>query len=143
MPTHPFSFEYEHRVIVDGQVVGHIEIEGRAEYTVIGGTPEQGPTYACGGQPAEPASIEIAEISLRGTPLDGRNVGYRKLTDTALYTTIEAWLVSDCTDDMLNDAATTAEICADDRADFLADALSRRDPAAFAAAMHAKLGGGQ
>ena len=143
MPTFPFSFEYEHRVIFDGQLFGHVELEGRAEYTVVGGTPEQGPTYACGGQPAEPASVEISNIFLRGTPLDGSKIGYIPLTDMALYNAIEAWLLSDCTDDMLNDAATYDEICSDDRDDFLADALSRRDPHAFAEAMHAKLGDGQ
>lgn len=45
--------------------------EGEVEfsYTVIWGAPEQGPTYASGGQPADPDEIDdIRVVSIDGNP---------------------------------------------------------------------------
>lgn len=43
------------------------EVEVNVTGTFLPGCPEQGPTYACGGQPAEPDSMEDVEVvSLMG-----------------------------------------------------------------------------
>ncbi len=41
-----------------------IEITALIEYTITPGCPAQGPSYASGGEPAEPAEIEIREVEL-------------------------------------------------------------------------------
>ena len=48
-------------VDVDG-----IEVELEVTYTYSPGAPEQGPSYASGGQPAEAAEIEITGMSVSG-----------------------------------------------------------------------------
>lgn len=46
--------------------VGKREAEVRVTYSMTPGRPEQGPTYACGGQPAEPPEIEIVSVKQNG-----------------------------------------------------------------------------
>ena len=41
-----------------------IEIIAEIEYTVIPGTPEIGPSYASGGEPATPPEVDIMDIVL-------------------------------------------------------------------------------
>lgn len=41
-----------------------IEIMAQIDFTIIPGNPATGPTYSCGGQPADPAEIEIHSIEL-------------------------------------------------------------------------------
>ena len=45
------------------------EREVTVEFTVIPGRPETGPTYACGGTPAEPPEIEIVAIVHNGAAI--------------------------------------------------------------------------
>lgn len=59
-PRH-FQFTVEH-------LVGRREIELVVTYSVTPGSPETGPTYACGGTPAEPDEVEIVSIKHNGQP---------------------------------------------------------------------------
>lgn len=57
-------------------------------YTVSWGAPAQGPSYASGGQPADPDETEIVEIvSIDGTPWADYDYGYggeRHLRETII-----------------------------------------------------------
>lgn len=52
---------YSHTLTVS---IADTEIEVEVEFTSTPGCPEQGPTYSCGGQPAEPAEIEIQRATV-------------------------------------------------------------------------------
>lgn len=52
-----------HRDDADGN-----ELSYEVEYRISPGCPEQGPTYACGGQPAEPPEVVLVAVTLAGTP---------------------------------------------------------------------------
>ena len=56
-----FQFTVDH-------MVGRREIELVVTYSVRPGCPETGPTYACGGTPAEPDEVEIVSIKHNGQP---------------------------------------------------------------------------
>lgn len=58
-----FQFTVDH-------MVGRREIELVVTYSVSPGCPEQGPTYSCGGQPAEPPEVEIIAIKHNGQPFN-------------------------------------------------------------------------
>jgi hypothetical protein len=47
--------------------IDDIEIMLDVTYSYSPGAPEQGPSYASGGQPAEAAEIEITSIKVKGT----------------------------------------------------------------------------
>lgn len=76
------------------------------------GAPEQGPTYASGGQPADPDEIEVISI----TPGAGDNGAFSDIADKMLHDEAEDWLCSDGYD-------AAIEIAAADHA----DALDRAD----------------
>lgn len=59
--TRRFTFDAEH-------MVGRRVIDLRVTYSVTPGCPEQGPTYSCGGQPAEPDEVEIIAVKHNGQP---------------------------------------------------------------------------
>lgn len=61
MSARRFQFTVDH-------MVGRREIELVVTYSVIPGCPETGPTYACGGTPAEPDEVEIISIKHNGQP---------------------------------------------------------------------------
>jgi hypothetical protein len=46
------------------------ETEVVVEYTYHPGYPERGPTYDCGGEPAEPASAEILRVTAGGVEIE-------------------------------------------------------------------------
>jgi hypothetical protein len=46
------------------------ETEVTIHYTATPGTPERGPTYACGGTPAEPAEVEIVRVTVDGVEIE-------------------------------------------------------------------------
>ena len=49
-----------------------LNLEVEVEYTCVSkGRPESGPTYSCGGEPAEPPEFEIDRVMLNG--VDVRN----------------------------------------------------------------------
>jgi len=54
-----FQFTVDH-------MIGRREVELVVTYSMTPGRAEQGPTYACGGQPAEPAEVEIASVKHEG-----------------------------------------------------------------------------
>ncbi len=56
-----FQFTVDH-------MVGRREIELVVTYSAIPGHPETGPSYACGGTPAEPDEVEIISIKHNGQP---------------------------------------------------------------------------
>lgn len=56
-----FQFTVDH-------MVGRREIELLVTYSVTPGRPETGPTYSCGGTPAEPDEVEIVSVTHDGQP---------------------------------------------------------------------------
>jgi hypothetical protein len=46
------------------------ETEVTVEYVYRPGRPEQGPTYDCGGQPAEPPEVEIIRVTANGIQIE-------------------------------------------------------------------------
>jgi hypothetical protein len=52
-------------------------------YSVTPGCPEQGPTYACGGQPAEPDVVEIVSAVIQGDTYDLTAEEWDQLQDEA------------------------------------------------------------
>ena len=48
-----------------------VEVEADLEFTFQPGEPEQGPSYASGGQPAEPAHVE--DVWCKGIKFSGRD----------------------------------------------------------------------
>lgn len=70
MTQHTTTYWIE-RPIADGQEeTSYQEIELELSYTYHRAVPEQGPTYACGGQPAEPALIEDLYATHDGEPFE-------------------------------------------------------------------------
>ena len=57
------------------------EVEVEVSYTVLWGAPEQGPSYASGGQPADPDEIDDIRLEkVEGKPRPW-NMGYGFITD--------------------------------------------------------------
>jgi hypothetical protein len=50
-------------------MIGREEAELVVTYSVTPGRPETGPTYSCGGTPAEPDEVEIVSIKHNGQPV--------------------------------------------------------------------------
>lgn len=105
------------------------EVEAMVTFTYLKGAPEQGPSYASGGQPADPDEIEFvsAEHCCNGKPAPFHG-GFADLEQNHLDDLAEAWLESDegqveacgivCEDDLRaqDDAADMrAEMWKDDR----------------------------
>ena len=57
-----FQFTVDH-------MIGREEVELVVTYSVAPGCPETGPTYSCGGTPAEPDEVEIVSIKHNGKPI--------------------------------------------------------------------------
>jgi hypothetical protein len=60
------------------------ETEVVVEYTYHPGRPEQGPTYDCGGQPAEPPEVEIVRVTAGGVEIDATDAELEAWTTYAL-----------------------------------------------------------
>jgi hypothetical protein len=60
--SHRFQFTVDH-------MIGRQEVELVVTYSVTPGCPETGPTYACGGTPAEPDEVEIVSVKHSGQPV--------------------------------------------------------------------------
>lgn len=57
--TQQFQFTVDH-------MVGRRELELVVTYNMTPGCPEQGPTYSCGGTPADPPEVEIVSVTHEG-----------------------------------------------------------------------------
>lgn len=99
MGTHNYSFS---TCVYRGRNEREFELE--VTYSVTPGRPAQGPTYSCGGQPAEDAEIEIISVTHNGAPFETSREEDGRLYD-------EAW----------DDSARALEDEAADRADYLYD----------------------
>ena len=60
--NHRFQFTVDH-------MIGRQEVELVVTYSVRPGCAETGPTYACGGTPAEPDEVELISIKHNGQPI--------------------------------------------------------------------------
>lgn len=82
--------------------VPELGIEVRIHYTFYRGQPEQGPSYASGGQPAEPASVEFdrAEI-LEGGTIDQSNLDV--WANTLLQGQCHDWAIETACEDNQSD----------------------------------------
>jgi hypothetical protein len=58
------------------------------------GAPEQGPSYSCGGQPAEPFEFEVSFVDLRKDVGGGMEARVNEVPDW-LRAEIETWLYED------------------------------------------------
>lgn len=73
------------------------ETEVKVTYTYTAGRPAQGPSYASGGEPAEPPEVELVEAVLPGCTL---NAEHRKL----LIEWAEEWLAGEGWDEAVDNA---------------------------------------
>lgn len=74
--------KHETTVYRSGEVNGmDYDYEIDVEYTVTPGYPERGPSYACGGTPADPPEIEILS-----SKVDGKHA---ELTDAEIEKILE------------------------------------------------------
>ena len=107
------SYKYDHTVYL---TIGSNEIACDVVYTVTPGQPERGPSYACGGTPAELAEVNILTVE---AVLDEWRFG-KKVTKRELVT---GWLldvISNCPDiyaDLLSEAGEEDLSRADDLRD--------------------------
>ena len=62
MMARRFQFTVDH-------MIGREEVELVVTYSVTAGRPETGPSYACGGTPAEPDEVEIISVKHNGQPI--------------------------------------------------------------------------
>lgn len=56
------------------------ETDAVAEYIFHPGYPERGPTYDCGGTPAEPAEVEIIRVMVAGIEIEPTDAERAKWT---------------------------------------------------------------
>tara|TARA_Y100000310_G_scaffold150480_1_gene149916 strand:+ start:2269 stop:2619 length:351 start_codon:yes stop_codon:yes gene_type:complete len=104
---HSYFTTYEETGYLEA-VTASVEI--KIDFTFTAGRPETGPSYASGGEPAEPATVEIMEIYVE----DGK--GWKKtssdrLEDKILEERLEMFidglhdnLVESARDDLLDEA---------------------------------------
>ena len=89
----PRSMDFDMMLVYDGHTV---RVTGR----VTPGQPEQGPTYSCGGQPAEPPEIEdLCVYAEDGTEMEVDDEIFESMQDEILEH------VSQNEADDMNDAA--------------------------------------
>jgi hypothetical protein len=79
-----FQFTVDH-------MVGRREIELVVTYSMTPGRPEQGPTYACGGTPAEPPEVEIVSVKHNGQPFKLTDDEEEALADEAFARCMDDW----------------------------------------------------
>ena len=96
-----FSFAVDH-------MIGRREVELTVAYSVIAGSPEQGPTYACGGTPADPDEVEIISIHHDGVEISLSNAEEEALLEMA---------IARSSDDMADEAAAYADYRYQERRD--------------------------
>ena len=88
--------------------------EVQVRFTYLPGAPEQGPSYASGGQPAEPDEVEIDAILVAGLPrlteLPEWMVSAFEADAEILY-----WLRNEAVEDLAARADEAAEMKADER----------------------------
>jgi len=110
-----------------GTVTGELEVE--FSYVVRWGAPERGPTYACGGTPADPAGVDDIRLEkVEGKP---RPWGHDWLTDAEYEDHLVNQLGDRDYDRMLTEAAEQAaadyweamEYRAEERAERLREGL--------------------
>ncbi len=99
------------------------EVEARITFTFQPNVPEQGPSYASGGQPAEPAHAEwvSAERLVNGEPRPFDGV-FHDMEKSSFDATCEAWLESDegqcqAIEHALDELQAAEDSAADDRAE--------------------------
>lgn len=75
------SDKYSHTSMVS---IGSSEVEVEFDYTVSPFIPEQGPSYASGGQPAEGGELEITEARVRLPLVGDKKTASEKVPDWML-----------------------------------------------------------
>ncbi|MGQ3299673.1 hypothetical protein [Reyranella sp.] len=100
------------------------EVDLRITYTFLKGAPEQGPTYASGGQPADPDEIEFVScVYVDAAGKESSPSGaYADLEQSALDAIAEAWLRGDegqaqATEQAMDDWAARADEAEEARAE--------------------------
>lgn len=99
------------------------EVEARITFTFHGRVEEQGPSYASGGQPAEPAMAEwvSAERLVNGVPSAFDGV-FHDMEKSSFDAICEAWLLSDegqaqAIEEALDDLQAAEDDAAEQRAE--------------------------
>jgi hypothetical protein len=81
------------------------EAEVECSYTVSWGAPARGPSYACGGTPADPSDIEDVRIlTVDGKPWPVDLTGGNYMTYAQQHDMLEEKLVDECWDEMIENA---------------------------------------
>ena len=109
------AYRYNHTLYIQ---VGSNEIACDVVYTVTPGRPATGPSYSCGGTPAEPAEVEIQTVE---AVLEDWHFG-KKITKREPVTGWLLDLISNCPDinaELLDEAG-------EEDSDRRADALEMR-----------------
>jgi hypothetical protein len=73
-----FSIVTTHEYTQNGDT---LEVELRIFYTWIPGQPQQGPTYASGGEPAEPAELEFHHVEQLITAAPGHGTTWVRTSE--------------------------------------------------------------
>lgn len=76
---------------------GEEEVDVEVTYTYLAGRPARGPSYASGGEPADPPEIEFVSAKLTGAALD-------KALQDRLNDWAEAWVTGPGWDDAVSHA---------------------------------------
>lgn len=87
-----------------------VSYELDVDYTFFPARPEQGPTYSCGGQPAEDAEIEITKIE------SDQKQGAFELTDEEAGELLD-WLFTDAFEQIQEELDARAEYLFEQRRD--------------------------
>lgn len=99
------------------------EVEARITFTFHDRVPEQGPSYASGGQPAEPAMAEFVSCrQILGGKEYEQSGSFADYEQSSLDSVAAAWLESDegqaqAIEQALDDDQAAADRAAEDRAD--------------------------
>lgn len=101
--TRRFQFTVEH-------MIGRSDVELVVTYSVTPGRPETGPTYSCGGTPAEPDEVEIVSIKHNGKPVTLSDAEEERLLEMA---------IGRAGDDLADEAAAEADWRYQERCDRL------------------------
>jgi hypothetical protein len=85
------------------------EADVECSYTVAWGRPARGPSYASGGEPADPDEIgDVQILTVNGKPWPVDLTGGNYMSDAAQHDMLAEKLVDECWDEMIENAIEAA-----------------------------------
>ncbi len=70
-----------HTLSTSACIDGENDLELVIVYNYTRGYPEQGPTYSCGGEPAQPPDCEVISVTVNGEPADDATTDWVQCND--------------------------------------------------------------